>query len=59
MKVNMMKANVVIMRTTHRTITTSIDSGSSPMLDLIKPATFDVGIRTEIQLKFPSWASEK
>ncbi len=59
MKVRMINADVVMMRTAHRTITASIDRGSSPMEDLINPATFDVGIMMEIQLKLPSWASEK
>ena len=59
MKVRMINADVVMMRTAHRTITASIDRGNNPMEDLIKPATFDVGIMIEIQLKLPSWASEK
>ena len=59
MKVRMINADVVMMRTVHRTIRASIDNGSNPMEDLIRPATFDVGIMIEIQLRLPSCASEK
>lgn len=49
-----MKAIVIMMRTAHLIITTSVDIGNSPMYDLMRPATFDVGTMIEIQLRLPS-----
>jgi hypothetical protein len=49
MEVKTMNAMVVMMRTAHRRMIASIDSGNKPMHDLIRPATFDVGIMTDIQ----------
>jgi len=54
MKANAMNNIVVMMRTDHRNIVSSIESGSNPIYDLIRPATFDVGMMTDIQLRLPN-----
>lgn len=59
MKVSVTNVSVVMMRTVHLTIMASVERGSRPMYDLIRPATFEVGMMTDIQLRLPSWASEK
>jgi len=53
-EVNATKATVIMMRTAHLITTYSVENGKSPMYDLMMPAAFDVGTRSDTQLRLPS-----